>query len=100
MIYDRSLCWLRRDLRLGDNTALSFATRKSKKVFIVFVFDICILQKLKDKDDRRVTFIVHSLKELSSKLQANKSNLLIRIGNPIEEIPKLADELRGALIME
>ena len=94
MIYDRSLCWLRRDLRLGDNTALSFATQKSKKVFIVFVFDICILQKLKDKDDRRITFIVHSLKELSSKLRANKSDILIRIGNPIEEIPKLAGELK------
>ena len=94
MIYDRSLCWLRRDLRLDDNTALSVATQKSKKVFIVFVFDICILKKLQDEDDRRITFIVHSLRELSSRLRAKKSDLLVRIGNPIDEIPKLAAELK------
>ena len=94
MVYDRSLCWLRRDLRLHDNTALSAATHNSKKVFVVFIFDVCILQKLKDKDDRRVTFIVHSLKELSSKLQAKKSDLLVRVGNPVEEITKLANQLQ------
>ena len=94
MVYDRSLCWLRRDLRLHDNTALSAATHNSKKVFVVFIFDVCILQKLKDKDDRRVTFIVHSLRELSSKLQAKKSDLLVRVGNPIEEIAKLANQLQ------
>jgi deoxyribodipyrimidine photo-lyase len=94
MIYDRSLCWLRRDLRLDDNTALSVATHKSKKVFLVFVFDICILKKLQDKDDRRITFIVHSLRELSSRLRSKKSDLLVRIGNPIDEIPKLAAELK------
>ncbi|MGY8765857.1 MAG: deoxyribodipyrimidine photo-lyase, partial [Nitrospinaceae bacterium] len=37
MLYDRSLCWLRRDLRLQDNTALSAATNNSKKVFVVFI---------------------------------------------------------------
>jgi deoxyribodipyrimidine photo-lyase len=94
MFYDRSLFWLRRDLRLQDNTGLSAATHNSKKVFIVFIFDICILQKLKDEDDRRITFIVHSLRELSSKLQAKKSDLLVRIGNPVEEIPKLASQLQ------
>ena len=94
MIYDRSLCWLRRDLRLDDNTALSVATHNSKKVFIVFVFDICILKKLQDEDDRRITFIVHSLRELSSRLREKKSDLLVRIGNPIDEIPKLAAELK------
>jgi deoxyribodipyrimidine photo-lyase len=94
MFYDRSLFWLRRDLRLQDNTGLSAATHDSKKVFIVFIFDDCILQKLKDEDDRRITFIVHSLRELSSKLRAKKSDLLVRIGNPVEEIPKLASQLQ------
>ena len=73
---------------------MSAATHNSKKVFVVFIFDVCILQKLKDKDDRRVTFIVHSLRELSSKLQAKKSDLLVRVGNPIEEIAKLANQLQ------
>ena len=94
MLYDRSLFWLRRDLRLQDNTGLSVATHNSKKVFIVFIFDVCILQKLKDEDDRRITFIVHSLRELSSKLRAKNSDLLVRIGNPIEDIPKLARQLQ------
>ena len=60
--YKRSLVWLRRDLRLEDNHALSLATSKSEKVYLIFIFDKNILDKLEDKIDKRVQFIWEQLK--------------------------------------
>ena len=54
MLYARSICWLRRDLRLRDNSCLSSSTLNSKQVYIVFIFDTCILKKLKDKELSRL----------------------------------------------
>lgn len=88
-----NLCWVRRDLRLHDHAALS-AALNSGETTIVFVFDSEILGKLKDNKDRRVTFIYDSLIEMEKTLQKKGSSLLIRYGNPVEEIPKLAKELK------
>ncbi|HXH31012.1 MAG TPA: deoxyribodipyrimidine photo-lyase [Bacteriovoracaceae bacterium] len=86
------LCWIRRDLRLHDHAALSGSLEKETTV--VFVFDKHILEKLTDPADRRITFIYQSLQELEARLQKRGSSLIIRYGNPEEEIPKLAKELK------
>lgn len=88
-----SLCWIRRDLRLHDHVALSHAL-DSGETTLVFVFDTHILNKLSDKHDRRVTFIYQSLQEMEKVLQKHGSSLLVLYGNPEEEIPKLASELK------
>lgn len=88
-----SLCWVRRDLRLHDHAALS-AALEAGPTTLVFVFDTHILNKLKDKGDRRVTFIHQSLCEMESELQKKGSSLIILYGKPEEEIPKLASELK------
>ena len=67
--FQRSLCWIRRDLRLTDHTALQQATLHSAEVAVVFVFDTHILNQLKDVDDRRLTFIFDSLMEMKKKLE-------------------------------
>ena len=59
-----SIIWLRRDLRLYDNAALFHALKNSDQVFTVFIFDTHILNKLKNKKDRRIEFILKSLKKL------------------------------------
>ena len=59
--YLKSLVWLRRDLRLHDNTALYEAASQSKSISICFVFDTNILGKLKNKNDQRVDFIYQVL---------------------------------------
>ncbi len=94
MKYKRSLVWLRRDLRLSDNVALSQAIRQSETVFLCFVFDTCILKKLKDKDDRRVSFIADSLRELEKSVESKNSALIVRHGDPVNEIPKIVEELK------
>ena len=91
--YRRAVCWVRRDLRLLDHAALAAATAKAERVAVVFVFDRNILDVLEDRDDRRVTFIHRSLSEMDRKLRERGSRLLVRIGRPEEEIPRIAAEL-------
>ena len=42
----KALVWLRRDLRLYDNAALSHALKESKQVWLAFIFDTDILTPL------------------------------------------------------
>ncbi len=88
-----ALCWIRRDLRLSDHTALAEATQFASQVAVVFVFDTTILRSLSDKDDRRVVFIHRSLQELDAKLRAHGSRLIVLNGDPTVEIPQLAAQL-------
>jgi len=88
-----NLCWIRRDLRLHDHAALAKALSTGETT-IVFIFDKLILDKLIDKHDRRLTFIYESLREIESEVQKKGSSLLIRYGDPVEEIPKLSQELK------
>ncbi len=85
--------WFRRDLRLHDNMALSWATQNSREVYSVFVFDKNILDKLKDKKDHRVYFIHKTLEAMNEKLSKEEAGIYIIHGDPIDEVPKLAKEL-------
>jgi deoxyribodipyrimidine photo-lyase len=58
-----------------------------------FVFDTTILRDLRDKDDTRVTFIHDSVMEVDRGLAEHGSRLMVRFGDPVEEIPRLAAEL-------
>ena len=85
----KNLCWLRRDLRLHDHSALSKALSLGETT-LVFIFDSYILEKLKDKSDKRLTFIIDSLKEIETSIQKKGSSIIIRYGDPAEIIPGLA----------
>lgn len=91
--YDAVLVWFRRDLRDHDHAALHHALRFARRVYCVFVFDTDILERLPDKDDRRVEFIWASVLELQSALRARGGELIVRHGAAREEIPKLAVRL-------
>ena len=97
-LYPRSICWFRRDLRLNDHAALFHALKASRSVHCVFVFDTDILDKLTDKQDRRVEFIWHSLNELNTQLQEQGSTLQILHGRAQALIPQLARELDVAAV--
>jgi deoxyribodipyrimidine photo-lyase len=88
--FSRSICWLRRDLRVYDHAALAAATQSSESVTAVFVFDRCILDQLADRNDRRLSFIHQSLQDIDSHLREVGSQLVVLQGDPSEEIPKLA----------
>lgn len=89
-----SIIWLRRDLRLYDNAALFHALKNSDQVFTVFIFDTHILNKLKNKKDRRIEFILKSLKEIKENLNKQGSDLIIEKGEPETLIPNLIKEYK------
>ena len=86
---NNSLLWLRRDLRLYDHNALFQALKRSKAVYCCFIFDIKILENLSSKNDRRVDFIWHALKEIKVELSNLGSDLIVKVGDPIILIPSL-----------
>ena len=85
-----SICWLRRDLRLEDNTALYEACKGSEKVLVVFVFDSLILSKLSQREDRRVAFIHETLVKINNQLIKYNSSLLVLHGEPLLVFEKLS----------
>lgn len=79
-----NLCWIRRDLRTKDHHALSQALKDGPTI-VFFNFDPNILKSL-PADDRRVTFIIESLKDLEHFLQKYHSSIYITFGEPEIEI--------------
>ena len=86
---NNSLVWLRRDLRLYDHNALFQALKNSKSVYCCFIFDIKILENLSIKNDRRIDFIWHALKEIKAELINLGSDLIVEVGDPVVLIPSL-----------
>lgn len=84
-----ALVWLRRDLRLTDHAALYHALRRHARVYVAFIFDCDILDRL-PRVDRRVEFIRESLVELDAALRDAGGTLIVRHGQPRTEIPALA----------
>lgn len=93
MQYQNALVWFRRDLRDFDHAALYHALKKAKQVYCVFVFDTDILDKLPNKQDRRVEFIWESVSELKETFQKRGADLIVKYGKATDIIPALAREL-------
>ena len=87
-----TLVWLRRDLRIEDNTALSTALAREKNVQLLFIFDAIILDRL-DKDDARVSFIFEQLHDIDEKVREKGSSVLIRYGSPIDVFSELNQKM-------
>jgi deoxyribodipyrimidine photo-lyase len=89
----QALFWFRRDLRLEDNAGLYYALRSAPQVHTVFVFDRDILDALPSKADRRVEFILQSVRLLADALHAAGGTLTVLHGKAQDEIPRLAQRL-------
>jgi deoxyribodipyrimidine photo-lyase len=87
-----NIFWFRRDLRLHDNAGLYHALKSNLFVLPVFIFDKNILDKLEDKQDRRVEFIYHALEEMQNELISVGSTLEVYYGTPEEVFRKLIDK--------
>jgi deoxyribodipyrimidine photo-lyase len=92
MKYQKSLCWVRRDLRLTDHAALRLATYECEQVQLIFIFDTNILSQLTYKKDRRLTFIIEGLRDLETQLAKQGSSLIILHGDPKQIVPAYALE--------
>ncbi|WP_218080818.1 cryptochrome/photolyase family protein [Anthocerotibacter panamensis] len=86
-----TLVWHRRDLRTADNPALARAVARGGPIIPVFVLDPEILQR-EDTGPIRVQFLLDSLRVLAQRYQQLGGNLIVRIGDPVQILPKLAEE--------
>lgn len=90
------LVWFRNDLRVHDNEILFEATRKADKVLPVYIFDPFYFKTtelgLLKTGNIRAKFLLESVADLRSNLQKLGGDLIIRIGNPAEIIPQLAQQ--------
>jgi deoxyribodipyrimidine photo-lyase len=79
-----AIFWHRRDLRLHDNAGLYHALSGDLPVLPLFIFDKEILDKLEDKNDRRVIFIHRQITKLADQLKSLGSSILVKYGTPEE----------------
>lgn len=81
-----ALFWFRRDLRLEDNRGLAQALRLCRaqglRLVPVFIFDTLILDRLEDRADRRVNFIVQTIAAMSQSLRQKGTGLVCMYGEP------------------
>ena len=85
-----NIFWFRRDLRLTDNAGLYHALKSDNPVIPIFIFDKNILDKLSDKEDKRVSFIHAALIEMQAELLKLGSSLQVFYSTPGEVFKKLA----------
>ncbi|MEO8766117.1 MAG: deoxyribodipyrimidine photo-lyase [Ginsengibacter sp.] len=77
-----NIFWFRRDLRMHDNSALYHALKSNIPVLPVFIFDANILDKLEEKKDARVEFIMEVLLGIQKELAHYDSSLEVFYGTP------------------
>ncbi len=89
--------WVRRDLRLADNPALTAALANGGVVVPLFVFDPALLAS-EWAAPQRVAFLVEGLRRLDADLRARGSRLLVRSGKPELVVPQVVNEVGGTAV--
>ena len=87
-----NLFWFRRDLRLIDNHGLYEALQSELPVLPIFIFDTNILDKLENKEDKRVDFIFQALEKLNEYLEKQGKSIQIFYGKPLEIYENLSQQ--------
>ncbi|HEY2581187.1 MAG TPA: DASH family cryptochrome [Mucilaginibacter sp.] len=90
------LVWFRNDLRIHDNEILLEAVRKADKVLPVYCFDPYYFKKNLSGNSKtgslRARFLLESVADLRKNLQNIGGELIVRLGNPAEILPQLAEQ--------
>jgi deoxyribodipyrimidine photo-lyase len=87
----KTIWWIRRDLRLADNQALSQAMELGDQVLPVFVLDPHLLDS-SYAGTRRIAFLMEGLRVLDADLRERGSRLIVREGEPGHVMRQLCDE--------
>ena len=87
-----ALLWFRRDLRLSDNPALVEAVRSADDLVGVFCLDPTLWEAA---SAIRRRYLLDSLDALDESMDGN---LVTRLGDPVEVVPSLADEVGAASV--
>lgn len=89
-----SIVWFRNDLRVHDNETLMLASQDSMSIVPVYCFDPRDYGKSSSGFDKtgpyRARFLLECVSNLRESLRERGSELLVRVGKPEEELPRLA----------
>lgn len=88
-----AIWWIRRDLRLSDNTALH-AALKAGPVIPTFILDPVFAHS----SSRRKNFLFEGLQALDKDLRARGSYLIVRKGNPLYALQQLLAQTQASVI--
>ena len=86
-----AIWWIRRDLRLSDNPALTAALDQSGVVIPVFILDPKLIASPYAGQGRQA-FLLDGLRALDADLRRRGSALIVRQGDPLEVLHKLQGE--------
>jgi deoxyribodipyrimidine photo-lyase len=92
-----AIWWIRRDLRLTDNHALTMALKSADEVIPAFVLDPTLLASTY-VGSRRLAFLWEGLRCLEADLRGRGSRLILRQGDPAEELGALRVESNADVI--
>ncbi len=84
------IVWLRRDLRMADNPALYAAAQQGPVIAVYVLDDECAKGHAYGGASR--WWLHHSLESLSKSLGSRNARLILRRGDAVEELTKLAEE--------
>ncbi len=84
------IVWLRRDLRMADNPALYAAAQQGPVIAVYVLDDECAKGHTYGGASR--WWLHHSLESLSKSLGSRNARLILRRGDAVEELAKLAEE--------
>jgi len=87
-----NIFWMRRDLRLEDNTALYHALKTRENVLPLYIFNPDILERLEVRPDFRVNFIYKTLIGIKESLEKLGSSIYVAHGRPQDIFKKMAEE--------
>jgi len=92
-----AIWWVRRDLRLHGNAALTAALAAERSVVPLFVLDPQLLSA-PDVAMKRLAFLFAGLRQLNTDLLARGSRLIVRRGDPVREVAALAAETDASCV--
>jgi deoxyribodipyrimidine photo-lyase len=92
-----AIWWARRDLRLMDNQALTAALADADQVIPVFVLDPALLDSPR-VGPKRVAFLFGGLHTLDRDLRSRGGRLVVRHGDPADELAMLVAESGAEMI--
>ncbi|MCA9939829.1 MAG: deoxyribodipyrimidine photo-lyase [Anaerolineales bacterium] len=92
-----TIWWIRRDLRLHDNEALTAAMTAGAPVVPLFILDPALLQSAY-VGEKRLTYLFASLRQLDADLRRRGSRLILRQGPPMAVLRQILAETGATAI--
>jgi len=103
-----AVVWFRTDLRLDDNPVLAEVQKLKEKNRVEAVLPVYFLDPRNFGTTKygnlktgpfRAKFLLECLKDLKSGLQSIGSDLLIQVGQPEKELPKLLSSCKNSMVL-